>query len=100
MHGSVILWVALYGCEIWSLTLSKDHRLRMKFELKGYEVTNEWIKLHSNGELIISRPFSNYNINISVETKILRWMGHATHMVEMTTGYKVLIWKSEGKRTI
>jgi hypothetical protein len=50
-----ILPVVLYGCEIWSLTLRKEHRLRV-FEnrvLRGIfgpkrdEVTGEWRKLHN-----------------------------------------------------
>jgi hypothetical protein len=35
---TTILPVVLYGCETWSLTLSKAHRLRV-FEPKRDEVT-------------------------------------------------------------
>jgi hypothetical protein len=58
IHKTTILPVVLYGCEIWSLTLREEHRLRV-FEnrvLWGIlgperdEVTGEWRKLH-NGEL-------------------------------------------------
>jgi hypothetical protein len=29
IHSTVILQVALYGCETWSLTLREEHRLRV-----------------------------------------------------------------------
>jgi hypothetical protein len=44
-------------------------------------------KFHSDGELTVSRLVFAYNINIVVETRRLRWMGYATHMMEVTTGY-------------
>jgi hypothetical protein len=44
----------LYGCEIWSLTLSQIHILKVFenrvlriFEPKRDEVTGEWRKLHN-----------------------------------------------------
>jgi len=53
----------LYGCETWSLTLRKEHRLRVFenrvlrriFGLKRDEVTGEWRKLH-NEELKFCSP--------------------------------------------
>jgi hypothetical protein len=57
-YRNIILPVVLYGCEIWSLTLREEHRLRV-FEnrvlrricgRKRDEVTGELRKLH-NGEL-------------------------------------------------
>jgi hypothetical protein len=50
MYKTIILRVALYGCEIWSLTLREEHRLRV-FENRVLrrifgpmrdEVTGEW----------------------------------------------------------
>jgi hypothetical protein len=54
IHKTIILPVVLYGCETWSLTLRKDHRLRVFenrvlrriFGPKRDEVTGEWRKLH------------------------------------------------------
>jgi hypothetical protein len=51
----IILPVVLYGCETWSLTLRKEHRLRVFenrvlrriFGPKRDEVTGEWRKLHN-----------------------------------------------------
>ena len=50
--------VVLYGCETWSLSLRKEHRLRVFenkilrkiFGAKRDEITGEWRKLH-NAEL-------------------------------------------------
>ena len=47
--------VVLYGCETWSLTLRKEHRLRVFknrvlrkiFGPKRDEVTGEWRRLHN-----------------------------------------------------
>jgi hypothetical protein len=53
MYTTIILPVILYGCETWSLTLRKEHRLRMFenkvlrriFGPKRDEVTGGWRKL-------------------------------------------------------
>jgi hypothetical protein len=55
IYKTIILPVVLYGCETWSLTLRKEHTLRV-FENKVLrrilgpkrdEVKGEWRKLHS-----------------------------------------------------
>jgi hypothetical protein len=54
IHRTIILPVALYGCEIWSLTLREEHRprlfqnrvLRRIFGPKRDEATGGWKKLH------------------------------------------------------
>ena len=54
MHRTLILPVVLYGCDIRSLTLREERRLRMFenrvqrkiFEPKRDEVTGEWRRLH------------------------------------------------------
>jgi hypothetical protein len=56
MYMTRILLVVLYGCETWSLTLREYHRLRIFyngvlrkiFGPKGYVLTGEWKKLHSD----------------------------------------------------
>jgi hypothetical protein len=58
IYKTIILPVVFYGCKTWSLTLRKDHRLRVFenrvlrriFGPKRDEITVEWRKLH-NGEL-------------------------------------------------
>ena len=52
---TITLPVVLYGCEIWSLTLKEEHRLRVfqnrvlrrSFGTKTDEVTGEWRRLHN-----------------------------------------------------
>ena len=53
-YKTIILPVTLYGCEIWSLTLREEHRLRVEnkvlrkiFGAKRDEITGEWRKLHN-----------------------------------------------------
>jgi len=66
IYRTIILLVALYGCEIWLLTLREESRLRV-FENsvlrilgpKMDEVTGEWRKLH-NEEL--NGLYSSLNI--------------------------------------
>jgi hypothetical protein len=65
IYRTIILLVVLYGCEIWSLTLREEHRLRVFenrvlrriFWPKRDEVTREWRKLH-NRSLTIHTPHS------------------------------------------
>jgi hypothetical protein len=55
LYKTTILPVVLYGCQTWSLTLRKEHRLRVFensvlrriFGQKRDEVTGEWRKLHN-----------------------------------------------------
>jgi len=54
IHRTIIFPVVLYGCEIWSLILREECRLRVsenrmlrKFWLKKEKVTGEWRKLHN-----------------------------------------------------
>jgi hypothetical protein len=55
IYKPIILPVVLYGCETWSLTLRKKHRLRVFennvlrriFRPRRDEVTGEWRKLHN-----------------------------------------------------
>ena len=49
------MFLVLYGCETWSLTLMEEHRLKVSenrvfrriFGQKRDEVTREWRKLHN-----------------------------------------------------
>jgi hypothetical protein len=75
----IILPVVLYGCEIWPLTLRKEHKLfenrvmRRIFGPKRDEVTGEWRKLH-NEELrdLYSSPI----IIRIIKQRKMRWAGH------------------------
>jgi hypothetical protein len=54
IYRAIILFVVLYGCETWSLTLREERRLRVfenrvlrrVFGPRRDEVTGEWRKLH------------------------------------------------------
>ena len=72
------------GCELWSLALSKERRLkvfenrvlRRIFMAKRDEVTGEWKKLH-NEEL--HDRHSSPNITRAIKP-IMRWVGHVARM--------------------
>jgi hypothetical protein len=54
IYKTVILPVVLYGCETWSLTLRKEHRLRvfesrvLRIIVPKREVGGSWRKLHND----------------------------------------------------
>jgi hypothetical protein len=88
--------VVLYGCEIWSLILKEEHRLRVfenrvlrrMFGPKRDEVTGDWRKLH-NEELH----------NLYSPPRRMRWPGHAARIGEKRNAYRILVGKPEGKET-
>jgi len=105
IYRTIIMPVVLYECETWSLTLKKEHRLRV-FEYKVLkrifgpkrdEVMGEWEKLH-NEEL--NDLYSSLNILRVIKWRIMRKMGHAARMWERRGVYKVLVGKPEGKRPL
>jgi hypothetical protein len=102
IYKTIILPVVLYGCETWSLTLRKEHRLRV-FEIRVLrrifgprrdEVTGEWRKLH-NEEL--HSLYSSPDIIRQVKSRRMRWAGHMEGMGEEIKMYKVLVGKPEGR---
>jgi hypothetical protein len=80
IYKTIVLPVVLYGCEIWSLALKDEHRLKMFenrvlrriFGPKRDEVTGEWRKLH-NEELhdLYSMP----SIITIIKARSMRWGG-------------------------
>jgi hypothetical protein len=93
---TIILPVALYGCDTWSLTLREEHRLsvfenrilRRIFGPKRDEVSGEWSKLH--GEELHNLYSSPYIIR-QIKSRRMRWAGHVVHMGEERKVYKVLV---------
>jgi hypothetical protein len=85
IYRTIILPVVLYGCEIWSLTLKEECRLRVVenrllrkiFGPKRDEVTEEWRKLH-NEEL--NYLYSPANFVRVIKSRRLRWAGHVARM--------------------
>jgi hypothetical protein len=87
IYNSIIFVVVLYGCEIWSLTLREEHRLkvfekkvlRKIFGPKRDEVTGGWIILH-NEEL--RDLYSSPSIIRIIKSRRMRWAGHVARMAE------------------
>jgi hypothetical protein len=105
IYKTIILPIVLYGCETWSLTLRKEHRLRVFenrvlrriFGHKRAEVTGEWRKLHSEKLLIL---YPSPDIIRQKRSRLMRWVGHVARMGEKRKVYKVLVGKFEGKRPL
>jgi hypothetical protein len=95
----------LYGCEIWSLTLSEEHRLkafqngvlRRIFGGKRDEMVGGWRKLH-NEEL--HNVHSSPNINRMMKSRRTRWAGRVARMRAKMNEYRILLGKPEGKRPL
>jgi hypothetical protein len=87
MYRTIILPVVLYGCETWSLTLKKKHRLRVFenrvlrriFGPKSDGVTGDWRRLH-NEEL--NDLYSSPNFIRVIKSRRMRWAGHVARMGE------------------
>jgi hypothetical protein len=102
MYKTVILPVVLYGCETWSLTLRKEHRLRVFenrvlrriFGPKRDEVTGGWRKLH-NEEL--HGLYSSPSIVRVIKARRMRWAGH---VARMRGAYNILVGRPEGRRPL
>ena len=99
----IILFVVLFECENWSLTLREERRLRVfehrvlrrVFGPKGYVLTGEWRTLH-NEEL--HGLYSSPNIVWVIKLRKMRWAGHVAGMGDRRGAYRVLVGKPEGKR--
>jgi hypothetical protein len=103
IYRTIIVPVVLYGCETWSLTLRKEHRVRVFenrvlrgiFGNKRNEVTGEWGKLH-NGEL--HNLYSSPDIIRQIKSRRMRWAGHVARMGEGRNLYRVLVGNPEGNK--
>jgi len=85
IYRTIIMPVALYGCETWSLSLREERKQRMfenrvlrrLFGPRRDEVTGEWRRLH-NEEL--NDLYSSPNIVRVIKSRIMRWAGHVARM--------------------
>jgi hypothetical protein len=79
IYKIVILPAVLYGCQTWSLTLKKEHRLRVFenrvlwriFGPKRVEVMGDWRNLHNELHDLYLSP----SIIRMIKSKRMRWQG-------------------------
>jgi hypothetical protein len=104
-YRTIILPVALYGCETFSLKLREEHRFRVFenrvlwriFGPKRDEVKGQWRNLY-NGELY--NLYSSPDIIRQTKKSRIRWAVHVARMGEGRNVYWVLVGKPEGKRPL
>jgi hypothetical protein len=90
---------------MWFLTLSVKHRLkvfdnmvlRRMFGPKRDEMMGGWRKL-LNEEL--REFYSSPSIIRIMKSRRMKWVGHVTRMREKRNAYRLLVGKSEGKRSL
>jgi len=105
INRTIILPVVLYGCEIWSLILREERKLRVFenmmlrriFGPRRDEVTGEWRRLH-NEEL--NDLYSSPNIVQVIKSRRMRWAGHVARMGEERGMYRILVGKPEGRKPL
>jgi hypothetical protein len=105
IYKTIILPVVLYGCETWSLTLRKEHRLRVFenrvlrriFGPKRDEVTGECRKLHNEE---IHNLYSSPDFIRQIKSRRMRWAQHVARMGEERNLYRVWMGKPEEKRPL
>jgi hypothetical protein len=104
-YKTIILSVVVYGCEIWSVTLREEHRLRVFenrvlrgiFGPKRIEITGEWRRLR-NEEL--NDLHSSPNIIRVIKSRRMRWAGHVARVGEGRGAYRILVGRPEGRRPL
>jgi hypothetical protein len=102
IYRTIISSVVLYGCETWSLTLREECGLRV-FENRVLRRIfgpkrdeREWRRLH-DGELY--SLYSSPNITQVVKSRRLRWTGYVVRMGDSRGACRVLVGKTDGRRT-
>jgi hypothetical protein len=105
LSKNLILPVVLYGCEISSLTLRQEQRLRVFgnrvlrriFGSKREEVAGGWRRLH-NEEL--HNLYCSPNIIKAIKSRRMILVGHVVCMGNMSNAYKFFAGKPDGKRPL
>jgi hypothetical protein len=98
IYKTVMLLLVLYGCEIWSLTLREEHRLRvfknrvLRIFGPKREEDESWRKPH-NDEL--HNLYSSPNIARVIKSRRMRWAGYVTRMGAGRGVYRVLVGRPE-----
>jgi hypothetical protein len=103
-YTPIILSLVLYGCETWSLTLTKERRLRVlqnrvlrTFGCRREKVTGEWSKLHNE---VLNDLYSSPSFVAVIKSRRMRWAGNVACMGDRRGIYRVLVGKPEGKRPL
>jgi hypothetical protein len=99
------VFLVLYGCGTWSLTLREEHRLRVFenrvlrriFGPKRDEVTGEWRELHNEEVLELYSSPSTIRI---IKSRRMRWAGYVERMGEKRKAFRLLIGKPDGNRSL
>jgi hypothetical protein len=105
IYKTIILPVVLYGCETWSLTVGKEHKLRVFenrvlrriFGPKRDGVTGGWRKLHNED---LYNLYSLPSIIRIIKWRRMSWAGHVARMGEKRIMYRLLVRKPEGKKPL
>jgi hypothetical protein len=102
-YKTTILPVVLYGCETWSLTLRKEHKLRVfqKRMLRIFgperdEVIGGWKQLYNE---VFHNLYSSPSIIRMIKSRRMSLVGHIARMVERNA-YRSLVGNPEGKRPL
>jgi len=105
IHRITILFVILYGCETWSITLTEERRLRV-FEKRALrrifgpqtdEGTGEWRRLHNE---VLNVLYSSPNTIRVIKSRRMKWARHVARMGDSKGAYRVLVSGPERKRTL
>jgi len=105
VYRTIKLPVVCYGCEIVSLTLREERRLRVFeswllrriFGPKRDIVTAEWKQLRNEE---ITDLYSSPNITRVIKSRRMKWAGHVADMGERRVAYRLLEGKPVGKRPL
>jgi hypothetical protein len=99
---TIISPVVLYGCDIWSLILREEHRLRVFgnraprriFGPKNDEVTGGWRKLHNEK---LRDLYSSPGMIRIIKFSRMSGAGHVARMGKKRKVYRFLTGKPEGR---
>jgi hypothetical protein len=74
-----------------------ENRVVRIFGPKRDEVTGDWRELHNE---VLHSLYSSPSIIIIINSRRMRWTGHAARMGEKRNAYRILVGKPEGKRPL
>jgi hypothetical protein len=105
IYGTIILPVAMYGCETWWLILRGECRLRVSensvlrriSEPKRDEVKWEWRGLHTEE---LNDLYFSPNIIQAIKSRKMTWVGHVACIGERKGAYRVVVGKREEQRPL